>query len=93
MNAYVAVVQNRGRKILNFNELLPKVLCPTYGFLHQRKKYFLPVMTFFPRLRVDFHQSEGGLVTAQPMGGQEIITVSVGVIPQEEASRNNITKF
>lgn len=50
-------------------------------------------MTFFPRLRVDFHQSEGGLVTAQPMGGQEIITVSVGVIPQEEASRNNITKF
>lgn len=50
-------------------------------------------MIFFPRLLVDFHQSEGGLVPAQPMGGQEIITVSVGVIPQEEASRNNITKF
>lgn len=27
------------------------------------------------------------------MGGQEVITVSVSVIPQEEESPNNITKF
>ncbi len=48
---------------------------------------------FFPGRYVDFHQSERFLFAAQPMGGQEVVTVSVGVIPQEEAFPNNITKL
>lgn len=32
-------------------------------------------------------------ISAQPMGGQEVITSTVGVIPQEEDSSNNISSF
>lgn len=59
----------------------------------EEKKLFPSCHDFFSGRHVDyFHQSESVLLCAQPIRGQEVLRVSVGVISQEEASADNITK-